>query len=105
MMSVSISLAGVLLVLDVFLPQLLFELRIRLLLRGLAQPLGDDVVIAAVGNLFRRGARAAARLVGVVRSAVLVGFEIARARGRLVARATGFRSTGRRPFRLRRAGL
>src|SRR6202040_4316874 len=52
---------GILLVIDVFLPELLLQLRIGLLLRPLPQPARDDIVVAAVGNLTR--ARAVAGVV------------------------------------------
>src|SRR5260370_19762085 len=42
---------GIPLVVDVFLPELLLQLRIGLLLRRLPQPARDHIVIAAVGNL------------------------------------------------------
>src|SRR5688572_7902491 len=49
----------VLLVVPIFLPQLLAQLRIGLLLRGLAQLARDDVVVAAVRNVGRHCIRAA----------------------------------------------
>src|SRR5918994_4141685 len=49
----------VLLVVPIFLPQLLAQLRIGFLLRGLAQLARDDVVVAAVRNVGRYRVRAA----------------------------------------------
>src|SRR5690606_8437322 len=56
----SASSLRVLLVVDVFLPELVLQLRIRLRLGGLAQPPGDDVVVVAGRDLARRHAAAAA---------------------------------------------
>src|SRR5690606_20421143 len=57
----SASLLGVRFVIDVFLPELVLQLRIRFGLRGLAQAAGDDVIIVTSGDLPRRHAAAAAR--------------------------------------------
>src|SRR5690606_41297696 len=51
-----LRLACVLLVLDVFLPELFLELRIGLLFRRAPQTARDDVVIAPIGNRAARGA-------------------------------------------------
>src|ERR1700730_10514665 len=66
---------GIPLVVDVFLPELLLQLRIGLLLRRLSQPARDHIVVAAVGNLTR--ARAVA---GVVAGflAGLLGLQVPR---------------------------
>src|SRR5688572_33010111 len=45
------SFACVLLIFDVFLPELFLELRIRLLLGGFAQAARHDVIVAAVRNI------------------------------------------------------
>src|SRR5882724_806604 len=66
---------GILLVIDVFLPELLLQLRIGLLLRRLPQPARDDIVVAAVGNLTR--ARAVAGVV-VGFLAGLLGLQVTR---------------------------
>src|SRR5205807_157443 len=65
----------ILLVVDVFLPELLLQLRIGLLLRRLPQPARDHIVVAAVGNLTR--ARAVAGVV-VGFLAGLLGLQVTR---------------------------
>src|SRR5690606_31981383 len=57
----SASLLGVLFVIDVFLPELVLQLRIRFVLGGVAQAARDDVVVVAGWNLPRRRAAAAGR--------------------------------------------
>src|SRR6202045_4972552 len=66
---------GIPLVVDVFLPELLLQLRIGLLLRRLSQPARDHIVVAAVGNLTR--ARAVAGVV-VGFLAGLLGLQVTR---------------------------
>src|SRR5690606_34889788 len=67
-------LLGVLFVVDVFLPELLLQLRIRFLLGGLAQAARDDVVVVAGGNLARDHAAAgAARGAGAAAATGLAG--------------------------------
>src|SRR6202035_2695710 len=66
---------GIFLVIDVFLPELLLQLRICPLLRRLPQPARDDIVVAAVGNLAR--ARAVAGVV-VGFLAGLLGLQVTR---------------------------
>src|SRR3984893_5788332 len=66
---------GILLVIDVFLPELLLQLRIGLLLRRLPQPARDDIVVAAVGNLTRTRAVAGV-VVGFL--AGLLGLQVTR---------------------------
>src|SRR6202040_4404322 len=48
---------GIFLVIDVFLPELLLQLRIGLLLRRLPQPARDGIVVASLGDLPRAPAR------------------------------------------------
>src|SRR5690606_20650828 len=55
----SASLLGVRFVIDVFLPELVLQLRIRFGLGGLAQAARDDVVVVTGGDLPRRHAAAA----------------------------------------------
>jgi hypothetical protein len=52
--------AGVLLVVAILLPQLLAQLRVGLVHRGLAQLTRNDVVVASVGDVGRHGVRPAA---------------------------------------------
>src|SRR5262249_22815450 len=75
-------LTRVLLVFDVFLPKLLFQLRIGFLLRCLPQTPRDDVIVAAVGNRRRRRAialRTTAAVPAVALLALLVGLQVPRA--------------------------
>src|SRR5580704_4321451 len=65
---------GILLVVEIFLPKLFLQLRVGLLLRRLAQPSGDDVIVAPIGDLARAGAVAGV----VIALARLLGFQIPR---------------------------
>src|SRR6266404_734229 len=102
---------------DVFLPELLLQLRIGLLLRRLPQPARDDIVVAAVGNL-TRARTVAGVVVGFL--AGLLGLQVARritgpgparvpARGarlvRLLRRRLGGGSTGGFPALVRALSL
>src|SRR5262249_15315879 len=67
-------LTRVLLVFDVFLPELFFQLGIGFLLGGLAQAPRHDVIVTAIRNRGRRGARALRAAAAVV--AVLAVFAL-----------------------------
>src|SRR5262245_60590323 len=86
-------LVRVLLVFDVFLPELVPQLRIRLFLRGFADLPGNDIVIAAVRNILGRGIRSATAFTSAASGAaaaagaLAVGLHAARARGAFPAAA------------------